>query len=1008
MPLILADWSIDNFKEHKEDASDYGRVEVWDSGFLFFDKENKLADIELVLNTENCGEAYSTMCRAIYKVTNYEPGRIIEDLRLEKIKGAEGFTTKEGDITVTIRDELYPNNRAEKLSDTYEYTSKEPSTYYIELKGYIERGSIYDHQIQVFGQWLTEFAFWNGINSEGLLAWYTFDNTYNDSLGKTNFTLSGTVPFGEGKFGNASLWTGNLDNYLTNLSTSIIPSQVNGTIEVWVKVNETLTNKSIWSASTGSQNALLFRILGTDLHLGIPISGGSYEIISFNDPVNINTSGYVHIAGTWNNTNMSLYINGVSVNSTSKSISTYPGALDGSCIGKQCTSAFNPGDNPFNGSIDELMLWDHERSAEEIIEDMAQGFIIVSLLYPDDDSFNRSQTVTFSGKSVGALSASSRNTTLYLWHPNGTIFRTNFTTISGEINITNLTLSSIPPNFNYSWNFLSCVDSVGGTTYCGYSIENRTLDTINENSQIFNTTTYDTMTENFVINISYGNYITSVTADLVYNGTAYAGTASGGGGEIKFTRSLNIDLFNTFENRTFYWDLTFDSIFSANSTTKYQEVNEIIFDQCNATLSDVFLNFTFLDEETLTRIGGQIDTSTFTYWLGNGVLTNELVYSNLTNSSEFDFCFTPAGETMHNTREVQYSSSGYPQRKFDDNTDLTSTITHKILYLLSSADGIYSTIQVVDENGDVVKIAAVTAERQFSGVWTVIGKEVTDGAGAVTFWVNPDYNHRFTIEKGGCVTNTETIRPTQTTYTATIDCLGISDEIYVAPIEGIKYFLLPRSGLITIGQQNFSFQVASSKSNLVNAKFEIVNGSGFILTSQTSACAAAGCTISKLYTVTDFSNIKGRYYIDLGDGYILLDADAHWINVNITKRDGTFQQFWLNLRTAFDDWHEEGEDITNTSDFSRIVFIFLFLAIGIAVFNKFTKFDSSNPGAFLIFLTAVVFMGSIAGFPDAKGFFYLDNFGVSYFVNNYLILGYMLIITVTHYIGVSLFTQKNR
>ena len=327
---------------------------------------------------------------------------------------------------------------------------------------------------------------------------------------------------------------------------------------------------------------------------------------------------------------------------------------------------------------------------------------------------------------------------------------------------------------------------------------------------------------------------------------------------------------------------------------------------------------------------------------------------------------------MYNTRIIQYSATGYPQRKYDDDTGLTNTITHKTLYLLSSADGIYSTIQVVDENGDIVIGADVTMERQFSGVWTIVGKETTGSAGAVTFWVNPDYDHRFTVEKTGCVTTTGTIRPTQTTYTATIDCLGADDEIYIAPIEGIKYFLLPASGIITTGNQNFSFQVVSSKDNIVNVKFEIVNGSGYVLTSQTSACATAGCTISIMYNVTSVQNIKGKYYVDLGDGYILLEADAHWIEVDIPARDGTFKQFWLNLRGVFDEWHEVGEDVTNTGDFNRIVFIFLFLAIFIAVFNKLTHFDSSNPGAFLIFLTVVVFMGSIAGFPDAKGFFYLD------------------------------------
>ena len=520
-----------------------------------------------------------------------------------------------------------------------------------------------------------------------------------------------------------------------------------------------------------------------------------------------------------------------------------------------------------------------------------------------------------------------------------------------------------------------------------------------ENSRTFENLTYETATETYSINVTANSTLTAT--NLIYGGTSYASTLSGD------TYSTTLTHTNNGTNE-FYWNFTYGGDI-ISSYTSNQTVNRTEFNLCNTSdvyLNTTFLNITFLDEETLVRLGAQIDTSTFTYWLGDGSVTEELIYSNLTNMSEYNFCFTPASRTMYNTRIIQYSATGYPQRKYDDDTGLTNTITHKTLYLLSSADGIYSTIQVVDENGDIVIGADVTMERQFSGVWTIVGKETTGSAGAVTFWVNPDYDHRFTVEKTGCVTTTGTIRPTQTTYTATIDCLGADDEIYIAPIEGIKYFLLPASGIITTGNQNFSFQVVSSKDNIVNVKFEIVNGSGYVLTSQTSACATAGCTISIMYNVTSVQNIKGKYYVDLGDGYILLEADAHWIEVDIPARDGTFKQFWLNLRGVFDEWHEVGEDVTNTGDFNRIVFIFLFLAIFIAVFNKLTHFDSSNPGAFLIFLTVVVFMGSIAGFPDAKGFFYLDNFGVSYFINNYIVLGYMLLITITHYVGVQL--QKQR
>ena len=520
-----------------------------------------------------------------------------------------------------------------------------------------------------------------------------------------------------------------------------------------------------------------------------------------------------------------------------------------------------------------------------------------------------------------------------------------------------------------------------------------------ENSRSFSELTYETSTETYSINVTSNSSLTSIS--LIYAGAGYIAMQSGD----TYTRTITHTVNGTNQ---FHFNFTYGGEV-ISSYISNQTVNSTEFNICNVTslvLNTTFLNLTFLDEETFVRVGGQIDTSTIEYWLGDGSVTETLVYSNLTNMSEHNFCFIPASETMHNELTFQYSAIGYPQRKYDDDTDLTNTTTHKTLYLLSSADGIYSTIQVVDENGDIVKGVSVTMERQFAGVWTIVGKETTDGAGAVTFWVNPDYSHRFTLEKTGCVTTTEIVRPTQTTYTATINCLGISDEVYIAPIEGIRYFLLPASGIIIAGEQNFSFQVASSKDNIISAKFEIVNLSGTILTSQSSVCAPAGCTISKLYDVASPDNIKGRYYVNTGYGYILLEADAHWITVNITKRDGTFEQFWLNLRGVFDEWHEVGEDTTNTSDFNRIVFIFLFMAIMIAVFNKITHFDTSNPGAFLIFLTAVIFIGSIAGHENLNGFFYLDNFGVSDFVNNYIILGYMLLITITHYVGVQL--QKQR
>ncbi len=177
-----------------------------------------------------------------------------------------------------------------------------------------------------------------------------------------------------------------------------------------------------------------------------------------------------------------------------------------------------------------------------------------------------------------------------------------------------------------------------------------------------------------------------------------------------------------------------------------------------------------MDEGTSSNVNATIDSSTWSYYLGSGTVTKSLLFSNNSENYYYPFCLSAGNNTMHNTRSLQFASAGYPQRKYDASSDLTNTTTNKILYLLSSADGIYALIQVVDQDGDAVIGAEVTVERDFSGVSTVVGQETTDSAGTVTFWVNPDYDHTFTFVSTDCTGETVTIRPTQTQYTQQLQC----------------------------------------------------------------------------------------------------------------------------------------------------------------------------------------------------------------------------------------------
>ena len=525
-----------------------------------------------------------------------------------------------------------------------------------------------------------------------------------------------------------------------------------------------------------------------------------------------------------------------------------------------------------------------------------------------------------------------------------------------------------------------------------------------QNSQTYTYHTYETSSETFSINLTANSSLTEV--NLIHNTISHSATLSGG------LYNVTFDIPNAVGNKSFYWEFTYADT-TINSDSYNQTINNTLLGICNATLTVPYINFTFVDEETLLNINATIDTSTWTYYLGSGTITKELIFSNTTPNDDYTFCLSASNDTLYNTRSVQYSSAGYPQRKYDASSALTNATTNKTLYLLSSADGIYSTIQVVDEQGDKVTGVEVTIERQFSGLWTVVGQETTDSAGAVTFWVNPDYDHRLTFISDDCTDDTVTIRPTQTQYTQQLQC-GVGAEIYVTPIEGIKYSRTPAEGLILTGEHNFTFEISSSKDNIINVSMYIVNASdGTILASNWSVCSPSGGTIYTLYTVLSGDNIKGRYYVDLGNGSFLLEGDAHWVNVlGPTAFDGKtgFRTFWNDMIFVFRDW---GDD-SNTADFNRLVAIFFLMCVSISVLNYHFNIDTMNPGAFMFIIFIVVLMGSMVGGTSSQGFFYFNNLASveklgeqgATFINNYILAFFCMIISISYWVNVNRQAQR--
>ena len=513
-----------------------------------------------------------------------------------------------------------------------------------------------------------------------------------------------------------------------------------------------------------------------------------------------------------------------------------------------------------------------------------------------------------------------------------------------------------------------------------------------ENFQRFNSTTYETSREEYLLNISYNNTFYNPTANLIYNGTSYTPTSIGGGGEKMFSRFIDISLNDGVENRSFYWDISFNSTYNDNSTTQYQKVNKIIFALCNATNNGVYINYTFKDDSDLSSINASIDASYFGYSLTNG-LGSDSEYINFvnseSNSKSFAFCFSPSHLNINANVTMQYSSDGYPQRRYTESSlILTNSTTSKVLYLLSSTDGTYSTYNVQTSVGSSISDVNVQVERLFSSVWTVVETGTTGDDGAVTFFLNPDYDHRLTFTKSGYAAVTTTIRPTQSLYTITMGG-GSSGAESNYTLQGIAWEITPASGRLNPSTlYTFGFNVTKvNQSNVVGCRMRLLNITEGILNS-TIGCGVTGGYISLHHTTPSSGKMWGEYAINVGTGYIIVDKDAMWVMMVFNKSaDGTIIDALNRIRNM----DEFGED-DNRAEYSRIIAFFLLFTIILGIITYSTGWDMATSGGTILFGTMIIWIVSIVGFLNLSNisrFSFIDKYYVA-LVTTFICFGWLI------------------
>jgi hypothetical protein len=565
----------------------------------------------------------------------------------------------------------------------------------------------------------------------------------------------------------------------------------------------------------------------------------------------------------------------------------------------------------------------------------------ITINSPQNSSTYLTQTtINFSTSSVSTVELS--NITMYI---NGQLNETK--SISGTSNNTNFT-KTFNTQGNYSYYFTSCASD----NSCINST-NQTLFIVNIiiNSVSYNSSTFETGSESFIVNLSSSSSLTAVS--LVYNSTSYPMTNLSDG-----RWSKTIDVPTGVGYNSFYFNYTYGGTYSQSSTYN-QQANLTVLAICNATYTTQFFNLTFKDESSLATINATISLGTFNYYLGSGTVEKTYTLTNNTPNLNYTFCTSAPLRPINLEPEVQYASNSYPQRIWSPGVQsYTNTSTNQVLYLLSSSVGLYVTFQVVSSADQPLTGVLVNATRLISGTTTLVASGTTGSDGSVTFFLNPDFQHTLQFLKSGYELFTYTTYPTQTSYTITLGGTTSTSTNYV---RGISYELSPSTTFLDQDSlQNFSFGLLSSYYSLDSFGFNISYGNGTLIGSNSSTSVSGGTLYLFNINVSNGTYLYIQPYYIINGTTTLINTPRAWRLQPIEGRQYSIWNLFQNIDTSID------TGLFGFNDFGRILIVVLLLVIMVGTLSQRYGLASESGVTGLIFGVVFLFEVGLDFLPEIQ------------------------------------------
>ncbi len=235
-------------------------------------------------------------------------------------------------------------------------------------------------------------------------------------------------------------------------------------------------------------------------------------------------------------------------------------------------------------------------------------------------------------------------------------------TVYGASNVSNFSIESYINN-NITVYANDSANNIGSTFYeWNY--------TLFENSKTYPTTTFETDTEYFIINLTYDDSIyLSMNGNLNHNGTNSVLTDTGSGSNVIFNSTIVIPVVTASGTMDFFWNVSLNdgatttyitSPTYSHSVTALQSIN-ITNTACPAGYFET-ANYTFKDANNLTDQNMSID---YNFEYGTGDSSSKELYGNFVDTDIFRICINETqGDYKLGYGEINYDSTGYVERRF--------------------------------------------------------------------------------------------------------------------------------------------------------------------------------------------------------------------------------------------------------------------------------------------------------------------------------------------------------